>query len=70
MSTLPSIDPNKVSQRLLTKASEYLLQTIQLEILAEALRDERDGYQSELSEARDRVRELEQQVEAVPSSEE
>lgn len=42
MSSLPEIDHAKVSQRLASKSSETTLQLFQLEVLAEALRDERD----------------------------
>lgn len=42
MSALPQIDPAKVAQKLITKNGELAYQVAQLEVLAEALRDERD----------------------------
>lgn len=53
MSTLPKIDQveasrratSKISEALNSKLLEAILQIAQLEVLAEALRDERDQYQ-------------------------
>ena len=42
MSELPAINHEKVSGRLASKLAESILQSAQLEVLAEALRDERD----------------------------
>lgn len=42
MSELPTIDPNKVAQKLLSTISELTYSKVQLEVLAESLRDERD----------------------------
>lgn len=42
MSELPQIDPAKVAQKLLSKNSDLTYQVTQLEVLAEALRDQRD----------------------------
>ena len=56
MSELPQIDTAKVTQKLITKNSELTYQVTQLEVLAEALRDQRD-------EATGRILELEQKIE-------
>lgn len=42
MSELPTIDQSKVAQKLLAKASQSSYEAVQLEVLAEMLRDERD----------------------------
>lgn len=66
MSSLPEIDHSKVSQRLASKVSESTLHVFQLEVLAEALRDERDtallnleAVTTERDELRNRLTELE-----------
>lgn len=50
MQDLPTIDINLLNQRLLKKASDLLYTNAQLELLAEALRDERDLYERQLAE--------------------
>jgi hypothetical protein len=55
MSELPQIDPAKVAQKLISKNGDLTYQVTTLEVLAEALRDERD-------EAINRVTELEQEL--------
>lgn len=54
MSNLPTVDPQKVLQRnnqkLTTSLSDATLRESQLEILAEALRDERDKALADLAE--------------------
>jgi outer membrane murein-binding lipoprotein Lpp len=42
MSELPAIDPKAVINRLSSKVADLTSQVTQLELLAEALRDERD----------------------------
>lgn len=42
MSDLPAINHEKVSARLASRLAESILQSTQLEVLAESLRDERD----------------------------
>lgn len=56
MSQLPQIDPAKVTQKILAVNNDLTYQVTQLEVLAEALRDERD-------EAYGRISELESQLE-------
>lgn len=56
MSQLPQIDPAKVAQKILAVNNDLTYQVTQLEVLAEALRDERD-------EAYGRISELESQLE-------
>jgi hypothetical protein len=51
MSNLPQIDPAKLAQKLATKNAEQSYQLVQLEVLAEALRDERDEALQKLEEA-------------------
>ena len=48
MTDLPEIDYKKVAHKLAAKNTEALLQIAQLEVLAEALRDERNSAQAEL----------------------
>jgi hypothetical protein len=59
MSELPQIDPLKVAQREVAKLSadlaEYRTRETQLEILAEALRDQRDEALAGLQELRDKL---------------
>lgn len=55
MSELPQIDPKKVAQKLISKNGDLTYQVTTLEVLAEALRDERD-------EAVNRVAELEEEL--------
>lgn len=50
MSDLPSIDPAKVAQKLLTKVTDLTHQTVQLEVLAESLRDERDAARRQVAD--------------------
>jgi hypothetical protein len=50
MSQLPEVDMRTVAQRLSLKLSDQIFQTTQLEVLAEALRDERDSALSELTQ--------------------
>ncbi len=54
MSNLPKVDPLKASQRhnqkLSTELSEGAFRETHLELLAEALRDERDAARTELAE--------------------
>lgn len=52
MSELPSINTSSVQTKLLTRLSESLLQGIQLEVLAEALRSERDEAHNEVHRLR------------------
>lgn len=59
MSSLPTIDQSKVASRLVTKLSEVISQSTQLEILAEALRDERDDANRKLNEALSKIKGLE-----------
>lgn len=58
MSELPTIDPAKVSQKLLAKYSDLTYQAAQLETLAEALRDERDEATKKLAEAHEEIAQL------------
>lgn len=59
MSELPTIDPLKVAKReaekLRSQVAEAFYRETQLEILAEALRDQRDEYEAKLNEALARV---------------
>lgn len=50
MTALPQIDPAQVAQKLLSKNSELTFQVTQLEVLAEALRDERDAARTKVAE--------------------
>lgn len=50
MTALPQIDPAQVAQKLLTKNNELTYQVTQLEVLAEALRDERDAARAKVAE--------------------
>lgn len=50
MTALPQIDPAQVAQKLLGKNSELTYQVSQLEVLAEALRDERDVARTKVAE--------------------
>lgn len=54
MTDLPEIDPNKASEHLINKLAtenlELRKQLVSLELLATALRDERDAARSELTE--------------------
>lgn len=63
MSELPTIDPLKVAQRSAQKYRSELAESkdmvTQLEILAEALRDERDEAVEKLGTANARIAELE-----------
>lgn len=56
MSELPQIDPLKVAQRevykLQNELQDYRKRETQLEILAEAIRDERDEARAQLEELR------------------
>jgi hypothetical protein len=73
MSELPQIDSLKAEQRtnakLIAKAGEdakaAATRESQLELLAEALRDERDAARAEISELRQQLAEL-QQAQEVP----
>lgn len=47
MSNLPEIPSAKIEQKLLSKFVDQLTQTVHLEALAEALRDERDNARTE-----------------------
>jgi outer membrane murein-binding lipoprotein Lpp len=49
MSELPAINYQFVAQKLSTKVSDLVFQNIQLEVLAEGLRDERDAAKAEVS---------------------
>lgn len=50
MSELPQIDPAKIAQKLINKNGELTYQVTQLEVLAEALRDERDKAVNQVAE--------------------
>jgi hypothetical protein len=69
MSELPTIDPLKVAQReaskLATQLRESLNRETQLEILAEALRDQRDEAVRALDEAHAKLEALESEAPAV-----
>lgn len=62
MSDLPQIDPLKVAKReadkLRSQVAEASYRETQLEVLAEALRDERDEFESKLTEALDKITQL------------
>ena len=47
MTSLPDIDHQKVANKLALKLAESLLQSTQLEVLAESIRDERDSATAE-----------------------
>lgn len=51
MSNLPEINPNILVKKLVAKNSDLSFQVLQLETLAELLRDERDELQQKLDEA-------------------
>lgn len=55
MSELPYIEFEKVSARLSAKLSDVIYQNSQLEVLAEALRDERDELQRQLDATKNEV---------------
>lgn len=63
MSELPTIDPlnvaNREAEKLRTLVAEGIHRETQLEILAEALRDERDEAIGRLGTANSRITELE-----------
>lgn len=61
MSELPQIDPVRVAHKLITKNGELTYQVTQLEVLAEALRDERDERDVKIAK-------LEQQLSAAEQS--
>lgn len=67
MSDLPEIDPNKVAQRLNAKGAEKEYQLIQLELLAEALRDERDQARTERDDLSRRLAEALNPVQNITS---
>lgn len=52
MSELPVVDSTKVAKKLLSSASDYMYQVAQLEVLAEALKIERDTARNERDIAR------------------
>ena len=62
MSNLPTVDPLKAAQRHNQKLSSQLVESqfreTNLEVLAEALRDERDAARSELSKAQSELEKL------------
>ncbi len=55
MSELPQIDPAKVAQKLIAKNGELTYQVTQLEVLAEALRDQRDASDKRVAELEQRL---------------
>lgn len=69
MSELPQIDPAKIAQRLVTKNGELTYQVTQLEVLAEALRDQRDNAEATVAELTQKLAAAESQtpVADIPS---
>jgi hypothetical protein len=71
MSELPTIDPLKVAQRTAQKRLEELTQSkfneTQLEVLAEALRDERDEAVGKVAELTAKLEAAGSQVEDITS---
>jgi hypothetical protein len=58
MSNLPEIDPEQIEQKLLTRLAEQTKHMVRLEVLAEALRDERDSARRERDHYSSMVEEL------------
>lgn len=58
MSELPEISFQSVAQKLLQKHADQTYQNLQLEVLAESLRDERDTAVAQLADARAEVERL------------
>ena len=50
MSNLPEINPQVLISKLSAKNTDLTFQNVQLEALAEALRDERDKFEAERNE--------------------
>lgn len=71
MSELPTIDPLKVAKReaekLRSQVAEASYRETQLEVLAEALRDERDEFEKKLNEALAKVSEAPAEVHDITS---
>lgn len=71
MSELPTIDPLKVAKReadkLRSQVAEASYRETQLEVLAEALRDQRDEFEGKLNEALAKLSEAPAEVHDITS---
>jgi len=71
MSELPQIDPVKAAHREISKLREevegYRTREAQLEILAEAIRDERDEARAGLEDLRNRLSDSDTEVQDISS---